>query len=126
MSFRVNAWYDAEILRPLFEERQATLRSLGVHPLSCEECRDVLDIYVSDELDGEDVEKTYPALSHHLRRCPLCQDVYADVKWCLAQGLADHPRWTPPASPASDSSPSHDSIESHVGAPESSRHSPNK
>jgi hypothetical protein len=50
--------------------------------LSCQECEDILDLYVDDELEGRDVRRLYPLVWHHLRTCARCwqaHDLLADT-----------------------------------------------
>ncbi|MBM4464810.1 MAG: hypothetical protein FJ014_04460 [Chloroflexi bacterium] len=54
----------------------------GSPGLSCEECDDVLDLYVDDELGGRDVRRLHPLVWQHLRACTGCRqahDLLADT-----------------------------------------------
>jgi hypothetical protein len=42
----------------------------------CSEFFDILPHYVDLQLEGEDVHKLFPKLSHHLHQCPECDEVY--------------------------------------------------
>jgi hypothetical protein len=62
--------------------RQLAEAVAGSPGLSCEECEDVLDLYVDDELGGRDVRRLYPLVWHHLRTCGRCRqahDLLADT-----------------------------------------------
>lgn len=62
-------------------------RGLSVFPLTCEECQAVLDVYISDEMDGRDVQREYPLVYQHLQTCADCSALYAEVKQALSEGL---------------------------------------
>jgi anti-sigma factor RsiW len=40
--------------------------------LTCEECFELLDIYVEGELAGEDADAGVPGMRAHLTGCPAC------------------------------------------------------
>jgi hypothetical protein len=42
----------------------------------CSEFFDILPRYVDLQLAGEDADKLFPELSHHLHQCPECDEVY--------------------------------------------------
>jgi predicted anti-sigma-YlaC factor YlaD len=42
----------------------------------CSEFFDILPRYVDLELEGENVEKLFPQVRHHLLQCPECSEVY--------------------------------------------------
>jgi hypothetical protein len=44
--------------------------------LDCDECDDLLDIYVDEELAGQDVEQAYPLIWRHLEGCVRCNQAY--------------------------------------------------
>ena len=48
----------------------------GTPGLSCQECEDILDLYVDDELGGRDVRRLYPLVWHHLRTCTRCRQAH--------------------------------------------------
>jgi hypothetical protein len=48
----------------------------GSPDLSCQECEDILDLYVDDELWGRDVRRLYPLVWHHLRTCGCCRQAH--------------------------------------------------
>lgn len=50
--------------------------------LDCEECDDLLDLYVDDELAGQDVQTLHSLVWHHLQACTRCRqahDLIADT-----------------------------------------------
>jgi hypothetical protein len=53
--------------------------------LSCEECEDLLDLYVDDELKGHDVQRLYPLIWHHLQTCPRCRQAHDLIADTLGQ-----------------------------------------
>ena len=58
------------------ETRALAERLLGPEEpeLSCEECFDVLDVYVERELAGADAAAGMSAMRAHLTGCPACRD----------------------------------------------------
>jgi hypothetical protein len=42
----------------------------------CSEFFEVLPRYVDLKVAGEDADKLFPHLSHHLHQCPECDEVY--------------------------------------------------
>jgi hypothetical protein len=42
--------------------------------LSCDECFDVLDVYVEHELAGVEADAAMPAMRAHLEGCSACRD----------------------------------------------------
>jgi hypothetical protein len=42
----------------------------------CSEFFEVLPRYVDLKVAGEDADKLFPNLSHHLHQCPECDEVY--------------------------------------------------
>jgi hypothetical protein len=68
-----------EHLRRLAEEIASTAHGGDVDPgrenvgeLSCTDCEELLDIYVTDELAGREVRRQYPTIWHHLLGCERC------------------------------------------------------
>ncbi len=47
--------------------------------LTHEACMAALPTFVSDEVEGKPVAQLYPAIKHHLDRCPRCATQYADL-----------------------------------------------
>jgi hypothetical protein len=42
----------------------------------CSEFFEIIPRYVDLKLAGEDADKVFPKLSHHLQQCPECDEVY--------------------------------------------------
>ncbi len=55
--------------------------------LSCEECFDVLDVYVEHELAGADAGAEMPAMRAHLTGCSACRDDHESLLALLRNGL---------------------------------------
>jgi len=54
--------------------------------LSCEECFDVLDVYVEHELAGADAGTAMPAMRAHLAGCSACRDDHDSLLALLRTG----------------------------------------
>ncbi|HEY2317540.1 MAG TPA: hypothetical protein VGH67_04535 [Solirubrobacteraceae bacterium] len=48
--------------------------------LSCEECFDLLDVYVDTELSGKNAERRVPGMREHLSGCPACAEEHMSLK----------------------------------------------
>ncbi|MGZ4167783.1 MAG: anti-sigma factor family protein [Solirubrobacteraceae bacterium] len=55
--------------------------------LTCEECFDLLDVYVDSELAGENADARVPAMRAHLTGCPACAEEHDS----LTDLLRTHP-----------------------------------
>jgi len=44
--------------------------------ISCSECFDLLDVYVDQELAGQEPEKLLPGVKAHLFQCRVCNEEY--------------------------------------------------
>jgi len=55
--------------------------------LSCEECFDVLDVYVERELAGAEVGTEMPPMRAHLEGCSACRDDHDSLLALLRKGL---------------------------------------
>ena len=42
----------------------------------CSEFFAILPRFVDLQVAGEDVDKSFPGISHHLQQCPECKEVY--------------------------------------------------
>jgi hypothetical protein len=42
----------------------------------CSKFFDMLPRYVDRQLDGKDIDKSFPEVSHHLHQCSECNEVY--------------------------------------------------
>jgi hypothetical protein len=52
--------------------------------LTCEQCFDLLDVYVERELSGEDADAHVPGMRQHLLGCPACAEEYDSLKELVA------------------------------------------
>jgi hypothetical protein len=62
-----------------WEKFQQFIRSIFAvqdKEILCSEFFDMLPSYVDSELEGDDVEKLFPQVTHHLHQCPECNEVY--------------------------------------------------
>ena len=48
--------------------------------LTCEECFDLLDVYVDSELAGENADERVPGMREHLTGCPACAEEHASLR----------------------------------------------
>ena len=48
--------------------------------LGCDECFDLVDVYVDAELAGEDVDAAIPGMREHLAACPACAEEYESLR----------------------------------------------
>jgi anti-sigma factor RsiW len=55
--------------------------------LSCEQCFDLLDVYVEAEASGEAADLVVPGMRAHLQGCPACAEEHASLRALIA---ADH------------------------------------
>lgn len=71
------------------EARVLAERLLGPEgpELSCEECFDVLDVYVEHEVAGADAGAVMPAMSAHLAGCSACRDDHDSLLAFLRNGF---------------------------------------
>jgi hypothetical protein len=51
--------------------------------LGCEECFELLDVYVEAELAGEDAGRRVPGMQAHLRGCPACAEEHDSLRALL-------------------------------------------
>ena len=56
--------------------------------VSCEECFELLDVYVDHEVAGEDAAARFPAMRAHLEGCPACAEDHASLRDLVAGGDA--------------------------------------
>ncbi len=52
--------------------------------LTCEECFDLLDVYVDSEVSGENADERVPGMREHLSGCPACAEEHGSLKQLLA------------------------------------------
>jgi anti-sigma factor RsiW len=48
--------------------------------LTCEECFDLLDVYVDSELAGEHADARVPGMREHLAGCPACAEEHDSLR----------------------------------------------
>jgi len=46
------------------------------HGVNCQECKELLDVYVDDELQGRNVEQLHPLIWQHLQLCASCREIH--------------------------------------------------
>jgi len=51
--------------------------------IGCEECFASLDVYVEEELVGEDAERRVPGMRAHLEGCPACAEEHDSLRELL-------------------------------------------
>lgn len=51
--------------------------------LSCEECFEMLDVYVEAELRAEDADIRVPGMRSHLEGCPACAEEHDSLRALL-------------------------------------------
>jgi anti-sigma factor RsiW len=51
--------------------------------LTCEECFDLLDVYVDSEVSGENADERVPGMREHLTGCPACAEEHNSLKQLL-------------------------------------------
>ena len=53
--------------------------------MPCDLFWEAFDLYLSDDLAGENVRERYPSLWRHLQECPLCRREYEEWRELLAR-----------------------------------------
>jgi hypothetical protein len=53
------------------------------HDIGCEQCFELLDVYVEAELAGEDAERRVPGMRTHLEGCPACAEEHDSLRELL-------------------------------------------
>jgi anti-sigma factor RsiW len=48
--------------------------------LTCEECFQLLDVYVDSELAGENADERVPGMREHLTGCPACAEEHESLR----------------------------------------------
>jgi hypothetical protein len=56
--------------------------------LGCDECFDLVDVYVDTELRGEDADAAIPGMREHLVGCPACAEEYQSLRDLAAEERA--------------------------------------
>lgn len=54
--------------------------------LTCEQCFDLLDIYVELEVSGEEADEQVPGMHAHLRGCPACAEEHDSLRALIETG----------------------------------------
>jgi len=70
------------------ESNQAVDRLLGpAEPeATCDECFELLDVYVDREVLQGDAEQAMPTLAAHLRGCPACAEDHESLRTFVTTG----------------------------------------
>ena len=73
-------------MSPQDPTRDVILRLLGPGEaeVSCEECFELLDLYVDLELAGEDADARLPGMRAHLQGCPACHEDHESLRELVA------------------------------------------
>ena len=56
--------------------------------LTCEQCFELLDVYVEHELAGDDADQRVPGMLEHLQGCPACAEEHGSLRDLLQTGGA--------------------------------------
>ena len=51
--------------------------------LTCEQCFELLDVYVEHELAGECADRRVPGMREHLQGCPACAEEHESLRELL-------------------------------------------
>jgi len=67
---------------PVIKRDLALVQILGpaTPELGCDECFDLVDVYVDAELRGDDPDGVVPGMREHLAACPACAEEYASLR----------------------------------------------
>jgi hypothetical protein len=57
----------------------AALLGPAGHQIGCDECFELLDAYVDQQVDGRDADGSTPGMRTHLAGCPACQEEYESL-----------------------------------------------
>ncbi len=71
------------------QRRHKQAEHVSFDSLSHQECDSMLEFYISSETRGENAEKLYPAVAHHLLVCERCRTSYSLVKDALTFSAAE-------------------------------------
>jgi hypothetical protein len=55
--------------------------------LSCEDCFELLDVYVEREIAGADPDARVPGMKEHLQGCSACAEEHESLRDLLAEEL---------------------------------------
>ncbi len=65
---------------PRRSELIARLLGPSGQEVSCEECFDLLDVYVELEVAGADADARLPGMLDHLQGCPACREDHESLR----------------------------------------------
>ena len=65
--------------RPSSKRLVAALLGPSGPELTCEQCFELLDVYVEHELAGENADRRVPGMRAHLQGCPACAEEHASL-----------------------------------------------
>ncbi len=57
--------------------------------LTCEQCFELLDVYVEHELAGEDAAAEIPGMLEHLHGCPACAEEHESLRDLITTAEGD-------------------------------------
>jgi anti-sigma factor RsiW len=70
------------------DDRSAALLSGLLGPsgpeLTCEQCFELIDVYVDTEATGEDADARVPGMRAHLQGCPACAEEHDSLRELIA------------------------------------------
>jgi hypothetical protein len=70
------------------DDRSAALLSGLLGPsgpeLTCEQCFELIDVYVDAEATGEDADARVPGMRAHLQGCPACGEEHDSLRELIA------------------------------------------
>jgi hypothetical protein len=77
----------------MMDERERLTRLLGPEgpEIGCEECFELLDVYVEAELGGEDADALVPGMRAHLEGCPACGEDHRSLRALLEDEAVEYP-----------------------------------
>jgi hypothetical protein len=77
-------WREATLRVSVCRDRLlGRLLSASGHDIGCEQCFELLDVYVDAKLAGEDAECRVPGMRTHLEGCPACAEEHASLRELL-------------------------------------------
>ena len=62
--------------RAKFRQLVRSIFAVKDQEMLCSEFFDILPRFVDLQVAGEDVDRPFPGVSHHLQQCPECKEVY--------------------------------------------------
>lgn len=65
--------------RPSSKRLVAALLGPADPELTCEQCFDLLDVYVEHELAGDNADRLVAGMRAHLQGCPACAEEHASL-----------------------------------------------